>query len=83
MIKKIKCNKCKKLLPHTYKFFSFHKPGYLRSTCMICDRKRAKNYYHKNKEIYHGEEKTPWKEKCLGVAVGATRELIWEVFRFD
>ena len=52
MIKKIKCNKCKKLLPHTYKFFSFHKPGYLRSTCMICDRKRAKNYYHKNKEIY-------------------------------
>ena len=50
MIKKIKCNKCKKLLPHTYKFFSFHKPGYLRSTCMSCCRKYAKKKFYEYKK---------------------------------
>ena len=50
MSKKIKCNKCKKLLPHTYKFFSFHKPGYLRSTCMSCCRKYAKKKFYEYKK---------------------------------
>ena len=49
---KIRCVKCRKLLPHTYKFFSFHKPGYLRSKCMVCERNYAKEYYHKNKNSY-------------------------------
>jgi len=52
MVKKIQCNKCKKLLPHTYIYFSFYKPGHLRGSCMECDRNYAKKRYHKNKSSY-------------------------------